>query len=417
VFGGLKLINIESGGIFVFALIFPTTLGWIVMVVWLAAFGAISGLIYDVFRNDSQFKKIRYIKIALIGIFICWCLYLIAGSTARSFDRCDLVFDGEYNQNRSECYLEAMTYDKQLRNSALTVEYCESYTPILENEDGNATYYYSKCVAKIAELQKQSDICNLIPRTNSGIKLDCLKDFLKKSEGASICSQISESETRNKCYLNAYREYRDYSICDEISPGESKDLCLSYVAFDTEDETYCESVVAEQQKIDCYRYLVEKNHVISICDNISDEPYRNMCRDSVYYENDFFAISLPRDYRINNEPVETQKQLCPVELVVRKTNAVKAKIQICASDYEYEDGYFFDQKETDIVELSRFMVSGSYTYSMSPNGERLVYEKPISDQVLKIIYDPAKTDDPISISERKEFEDIIRSIEFKGYFN
>jgi hypothetical protein len=138
-----------------------------------------------------------------------------------------------------------------------------------------------------------------------GATESCIINAAITSMDPSICRQSNS----NFCYSIMWREFADESICQEIEDPETKDRCYNYIAGVEKNVEVCDKVLEQKQKDSCIISVARTTQDISLCHQISDISIKDNCL-SIYYPNrnveSCIVISdeVTRDYCAINIAVE-----------------------------------------------------------------------------------------------------------------
>lgn len=121
---------------------------------------------------------------------------------------------------------------------------------------------------------------------NFGKDAGCVTKKAVISNDASLCglNKYANPHKRNNCIIEFGKNSQDASICDDIEGGagrdreEYKSYCLGNVAINVKNPSLCEGI--KNYKDDCYLIVSSKSTDIDICDNMTDS-HRYQCVSNI----------------------------------------------------------------------------------------------------------------------------------------
>lgn len=113
---------------------------------------------------------------------------------------------------------------------------------------------------------------------NFGKNAGCVTKKTGISNDASLCglNKYANPHERNNCIIEFGKNSQDASICDDIESGagrdreEYKSYCLANVAMNVKNPSLCGGIKKYYFKDDCYLIVSSKSTNIDICDNMTD---------------------------------------------------------------------------------------------------------------------------------------------------
>lgn len=122
---------------------------------------------------------------------------------------------------------------------------------------------------------------------NFGRDAGCVTKKAVISNDASLCglNKYANPHERNNCIIEFGKNSQDASICDDIKDAgrdreEYKSYCLGNVAMNVKNPSLCEGIKSHSYRNDCYLIVSSKSTNIDICDNMTDS-YRHQCISNI----------------------------------------------------------------------------------------------------------------------------------------
>lgn len=302
IFGFMKLTS-ETGGFYSTPV--PNFLGFILLgvILFVVCFS-----IAFIRTNKDDLDRSYLVSISLFLFFTCVAFFSVfavfvptVSSMRESPEKCRLVFDGQYNLNKSECYYYSASNNK----IPIDINYCDSN--IKQNTDP-----YAKCLSLIAKQNNDVSFCNQINVISN--------DY----------SGINTENIKKNCY---FEQSSSNDIgCEDISLHDSREQCYRTKAISNLDLTSCESLSKKQDIDDCYIEVIKINKDVDSCFKLSNEDLLEQCQNFTTYRDKLITFPIPPGVTyIVFSPENTKNQLCSHNIHLRGRDEIDffGKIYVC----------------------------------------------------------------------------------------
>lgn len=177
-----------------------------------------------------------------------------------------------------------------LSSVADSVETCES---IISSQ--YASKYKNECFFKLAQSTNNTEVCELISidyqesiYSSTYRQDDCYFGIAKKDMDYKICSNISDSKTKNRCYQEVGILSSDPEACSKIVGYQLGGwLCYKDIAVEKKDISICngfndtdpnDQYSAEKCRNHYYWNIAEETGDTSICNKVvNDDSFKEQC--------------------------------------------------------------------------------------------------------------------------------------------
>ena len=180
------------------------------------------------------------------------CVWLIA-DTSRDFDACERIKDesrklscmGSFG-TIATCYA---TKDTAARDACYLRASKETNAPsICERIQGKETL--SKCFLDVAVRMRNATVC-IDSRVSGGDHDECLMQVGKALGNVTLCSFVTQKDSKDYCYLELATARNSKSSCDLISGQGFRDHCYRQIAPATRDPNICQLIGDPTQRDLC----------------------------------------------------------------------------------------------------------------------------------------------------------------------
>tara|TARA_Y100000310_G_scaffold343333_1_gene450476 strand:- start:1212 stop:1895 length:684 start_codon:yes stop_codon:yes gene_type:complete len=192
------------------------------------------------------------IGIGVLGLFVLMffvtsCDFgLTGGVVIDPNDNCVSLEDSQ----REDCYLN------QLKCSKIT-----------------SVALRDSCVAQLALVKSDVDVCDLISRDNT--KGFCQFQLINVTGTATDCKNIENTFWSGNCHLNFALSDNDVRLCGTLS-GNQKNLCFEQIAFATNDYFVCHAL-PDIDEARCIYEIAKEIKDEKACDELKGTLHKSAC--------------------------------------------------------------------------------------------------------------------------------------------
>ena len=187
---------------------------------------------------------------------------LITTTSSDKLVNCEKIQD---SLPKRQCYMDVAI---ELKDTSI----CDK----IQDPDINALRLL--CYSKIALVENNSKICELLDNSNS-YRDSCFRYLGEKLGNIIYCNQISDYLSRSMCIDNLAELYQDIKYCyvgDYLSG-----ICVSGVATKKDDTSLCYKVDDPVGKDQCFSILASRLRNPDICKLISEKSGRISCEEGL----------------------------------------------------------------------------------------------------------------------------------------